>query len=275
MCLFTSALHWSTTSYRYHIPAKEALVVGQLPPLSNATLINGKGRSEDHLDWGLSVIRVQQNRRYRFRIISMSCDPNFTFSIDQHMLTVIEADGENTLRHEVDSLQIFAGQRYSVIMSADQDIGAYWIRAKPNRARTLDFTGGMNTAILRYDGAPENPSTDPTKPPDLTQPLKETDLHPLSNPAAPGEPYPGGADIVINLPHSFNATTFHYEMGGVTWVPPTVPVLLQILSGVHSAQDLMPVGSVHELPRNKVIELVLPGTGLNQGGPVSNQKILR
>ena len=47
----------------------------------------------------------------------MSCDPNYIFSIDGHPLRVIEADGVNQEMVTVDSLQIFAGQRYSVIVS--------------------------------------------------------------------------------------------------------------------------------------------------------------
>ena len=47
----------------------------------------------------------------------MSCDPNFTFSIDSHNFTVIEVDGVNSEALEVDSIQIFAGQRYSIVVS--------------------------------------------------------------------------------------------------------------------------------------------------------------
>jgi hypothetical protein len=32
---------------------------------------------------------------YRFRLVSISCDLNFTFSIDEHEMTVIEVDGTN------------------------------------------------------------------------------------------------------------------------------------------------------------------------------------
>lgn len=55
--------------------------------------------------------------RYRFRIINMSCALNYMFSIDGHLLQVIEADGVNHNPVVVDSLQIFAGQRYSVVVS--------------------------------------------------------------------------------------------------------------------------------------------------------------
>ena len=54
---------------------------------------------------------------YRFRLISLSCDPFYTFSIDGHNMTIIEADAVNTQPHTVDSIDILAGQRYSFIVS--------------------------------------------------------------------------------------------------------------------------------------------------------------
>ena len=47
---------------------------------------------------------------YRFRLVSISCDPNFTFSIDNHVMTIIEVDGTNVKPLQVDSIQIFAGK---------------------------------------------------------------------------------------------------------------------------------------------------------------------
>lgn len=41
----------------------------------------------------------------------------------------------------------------------------------------------------------------------------------------------------------------------------SVPVLLQILSGVTNANDLLPSGSVYNLPFNKTIEINIPGGG--------------
>jgi hypothetical protein len=59
---------------------------------------------------------------------------------------------------------------------------------------------------------------------------------------------------------------------GQTFHPPSVPVLLQILSGAHSAQDLLPNGLVYTLPSNKVIQLTLPAGAVSGiGGPVCYQ----
>ena len=55
-------------------------------PTPNSTLINGKGRFLGGPAADLAVINVDRNRRYRFRLVSISCDPNFVFSIDGHVM---------------------------------------------------------------------------------------------------------------------------------------------------------------------------------------------
>ena len=46
---------------------------------------------------------------YRFRLVSISCDPSFTFSIDGHQMTIIEVEGTNVQPLMVDSISIFVG----------------------------------------------------------------------------------------------------------------------------------------------------------------------
>jgi len=65
---------------------------------------------------------------YRFRLVSISCDPSFTFSIDSHQMTIIEVDSTNVQPLVVDSLQIFVGTRGSYYISScvvliDSEIG--------------------------------------------------------------------------------------------------------------------------------------------------------
>ncbi|KAF8888052.1 laccase 3 precursor [Infundibulicybe gibba] len=244
-----------TLSDWYHLPAKSAGLV----PTPASTLINGKGRYAGGPAIPLTVISVNPGSRYRFRLVSLSCNPNFVFSIDGHTMTVIEADGVSTEPLVVDSIQIFAGQRYSFVLTADRPVGNYWVRAKPNRPNFGEdsFNGGINSAILRYAGAAE---ADPTTTQGTsTAPLVEANLHPLSNPGAPGDPGPDGADVGLNLAMAFDATKLMFTINGASFIPPTAPVLLQILSGTKAAQDLLPEGNVYTLPPNQVIELSIPG----------------
>jgi len=160
----------------------------------------------------------------------------------------------------VDSLQVFAGQRYSVILNATQPVGNYWIRALPNTPGS-SFAGGQNSAILRYSGAPnQDPTTSLTT---GLMPLLEQNLHALFAPGVPGVPGYGNADINIEI--SANNIGGAYYMNGERYRPPTVPVLLQIMSGARQATDLMPSGSVYVLEPNKVVELTMKTLGF--GGP--------
>jgi iron transport multicopper oxidase len=81
----------------------------------------------------------------------MSCDANFFFSIDGHNLTVIEADSHALRPSVVDSIQMFAGQRYSVVVDAKANIGNYWVRSLPSVAVALNYTGMSSPCMSGID----------------------------------------------------------------------------------------------------------------------------
>ena len=54
---------------------------------------------------------MRRHDRYRFRLVSISCDPSFLFSIDGHQMTVIEVEGTNVQPYLVDGVNLFAGAR--------------------------------------------------------------------------------------------------------------------------------------------------------------------
>lgn len=251
----------------YHLTSRLAMPPNSLPPLADSILINGRGRSPEGPKTPLAVINVEYGKRYRLRLIQMACDPNFNFTIDDHEMTIIEADSIATKPYTVDFLPIYAGQRYSLVLHANQPIDNYWIRANPNTVRAESgFRNSINSAILRYTGAPPmEPS--PRRYPQARKPLVETSLKSLMNTKPPGQPYPGGADITINLQMAFDFETFLFTVNGAVFDAPKVPVILQILSGAENADLLLPKGSVYVLPPNKVVELSIPGTIEDLGGP--------
>ncbi|KAI0290168.1 laccase T2 copper depleted [Russula brevipes] len=247
----------------YHYPSLQAPDV----PLFNSTLINGRGRYSNGPPAPFAVVNVIRGLRYRLRLVSISCDPAYKFSIDKHQLTVIEADGINVQPLTVDSLDIFAGQRYSVVLNANRPVGNYWIRALPN-FEGQDYSSFRNLAILRYLGAiPFQPEPLPPQIEPSVLPLKETDLHPLVRDPVPGRPVPGGADININLEVKIDLVNGHplFFVNGTSFKSPDVPVLLQILSRNQNASDLLPKGSVYPLQGNKSVEISIPAGA--QGGP--------
>ncbi|KAK0498036.1 laccase lcc5 [Armillaria luteobubalina] len=250
-----------TLSDWYHAPAKELGL-----PIADSTLINGLGRYVNATTHDLAVVKVKKGTRYRIRMINLGCEASFRFSIDSHTMTIIEVDGINHVPYTVDEMDIFSGQRYSFVLNANQKIGNYWIRANPS-VGTQGYEDGINSAILRYNGADnEEPNT-----PLIPRPkrMDESELvilwKPLENPGAPGSPEKGGVDLALNLAFDFNDTNF--TINGYSFIPPTTPVLLQILSGAHNPHDLIPSHSIYSLPLNSTIEISMPGGVRNEAHP--------
>jgi len=72
----------------------------------------------------------------------------------------------------------------------------------------------------------------------------------------PGEPSPGGVNHSINLDVTFFKNAF--LVNNVSFADPSVPILLQILSGAKTVQDLVPAGSIYPLVRGESVELTIP-----------------
>ncbi|KAE9382889.1 hypothetical protein BT96DRAFT_1027474 [Gymnopus androsaceus JB14] len=92
---------------------------------------------------------------------------------------------------------MYPSQRYSVVLCAHQEIGNYRVRALSSAG-----VGAYNFE----NGAPNVEPTTSQSSSVVYVPLREADLHPLENPGAPGEPHPGGADVVLNLALGFTTT---------------------------------------------------------------------
>lgn len=106
----------------------------------------------------VEVFPVQLGRRYRFRIASngiLNCP--IQFSIDSHNFTVIASDGAPFEPIEVESVNIFAGERFDIIVHTDQAIGNYWMRTRGEA--DCGVKKAKQVAIVRYEGASDtNPS---------------------------------------------------------------------------------------------------------------------
>ena len=98
----------------------------------------------------------------------MSAIVPFRFAVEAHSFTVIEVDGVNHQPVTATSLSISAGQRYSIILHANQQIANYWI-AYPSKflgdtttVTNPNYNGTEAYAILWYQGAPDG--LEPTTP---------------------------------------------------------------------------------------------------------------
>jgi iron transport multicopper oxidase len=121
--------------------------IGDVP--FESALINGKGRYDRNSTTPLETFTVSRKDRIRFRLINASSTYRLRFAIDGHLLTVIAADGNLTKPYQVDSLVLAIGDRYDVIVNADQPVAKYWMRA--NTLESGEDHGV--SAILNYKGA--------------------------------------------------------------------------------------------------------------------------
>ncbi|KAF5371834.1 hypothetical protein D9615_009538 [Tricholomella constricta] len=238
-------------------------------PIPDSSLVNGVGRYNGGPLVPFAVVNVVQGKRYRFRVFALSCRPFFTFSIDDHTMDVMEFDGIEHDPVPAQNFDIFAAQRVSFVLHANQTIDNYWIRAFPtggNPAKNPNFNPSLSLAILRYKGAP---AVEPTTVNTPGNKLIEGDMHPIAE-EEPGKLGSGPADVAITLNIAQPNPPF-FDINGISYLSPPLPVLLQLLSGARTPQDLLPseqtalktYGKVFILPPNKLVEISIPGTGFH------------
>ncbi|CCH41015.1 Laccase-4 [Wickerhamomyces ciferrii] len=80
------------------------------------------------------VFKFKPDTRYRLRLINVGFFADLDFSIDNHPLTIIEADGTLVKPLDLEVLNIAVAQRYSVIINTNQssDNNMFWMHAKLN-----------------------------------------------------------------------------------------------------------------------------------------------
>ncbi|RDB26311.1 Laccase-2 [Hypsizygus marmoreus] len=224
-------------------------------PVSDSGTVNGIGRYQGGPNVPFAVTNVVSGKRYRLRVINQSARNVFTFSVDSHSLTVIEADGVATRPHTVDVIEMLAGQRYSVVLTANKPVANYWINAPfvgGLPSRNLHQNATLSRSILRYRGAPiAEPTTPWTLGPENGVPLIEANLVPLVNEVPPP------ADVNISLDLTVIAGQAIWNVNNISYLPPKVPTLNKVLAGSASFD---PTENTFILPAHKTIQIEFPPT---------------
>ncbi|KAJ1528150.1 hypothetical protein ONE63_008064 [Megalurothrips usitatus] len=162
VCLISDWIHeLATERFPGRLEATECHARGQMP---DTLLINGKGQYQvtaynASVKPPLEVFEVTPGKRHRFRMInSMSSVCPMEIIVQGHNLTVIATDGEPVRPVVVNSIISYSGERYDFIITASlSPPAAYWIQARGlGECATHQV---QQLAILRYAGAPEQPTT--------------------------------------------------------------------------------------------------------------------
>jgi FtsP/CotA-like multicopper oxidase with cupredoxin domain len=135
----------------------QATLAGPGPPgdnvLINGTNVQTNGSGSYHRN------TITKGKRYRLRLINTSTDNGYKVRLDGHNFTVITADFVPIEPYSTDWLFLNIGQRYDVIITANQAVDSYWFHAVVQVPCGANKNGNA-LAIFSYTGAN---STTPTR----------------------------------------------------------------------------------------------------------------
>lgn len=106
-------------------------------------IFNGQGQLPNGAKGELNTFPLKKGETVRFRIINTSSTYTFKLQFGDHAFTVIETDGQPVAPVEADGLIVDIGERFDILLTADQS-GTQYIRAA-----TMDEQYGL--ALLQYE----------------------------------------------------------------------------------------------------------------------------
>lgn len=98
---------------------------------------------------------------YRLRIYAMTIEHGYRLHLAEHKMTVVAADGSYVAPVEVDFLDVYSGERYDVLVVANQNPDKVY----EMRARVINFQGTLSdvdftSALFSYAGGSPSPGSD-------------------------------------------------------------------------------------------------------------------
>ncbi len=137
------------------------------PPSSDNVLFNGININPHGAGGSYRRITLTPGLKHRLRIINPSVENTFTLSLVGHTMTVIATDFRAGAASRRSARCGWAwGQRYDVIITANQAVGNYWFNATLPPGPCGVSANPHPAAIFSYTGASGTPTTPGTAPPD-------------------------------------------------------------------------------------------------------------
>ncbi|XP_011621392.1 monocopper oxidase-like protein SKU5 [Amborella trichopoda] len=220
--------------------AREILSTGKYDMgLPQAILINGKAPYNNPWSKEHEIFTVTQGQTYRFRISNVGLNMTLNFRIQNHKMKLVETEGSYTSQIMLDSLDVHVGQSYSVLVTADQNAGNYFMVASPRLVTTADNPNLMGIAVLHYDSSTTAPiGSLPVGPDQLDQEFSVNQARSIRWNMTTGaaRPNPQGTFNVTNVTinqtfilHSFPVEiegNTRFTVNNISYLTPTTPLKL-------------------------------------------------
>jgi FtsP/CotA-like multicopper oxidase with cupredoxin domain len=139
---------------------------GQGPPPADNILINGTNKNAAG-GGSYSKVKLTKGKKHRLRLVNTSVDNMIRVSLDNHAFQVITADFVPIHPYTTNWILLGIGQRYDIIINANQTSSNYWFRAETAQdcASSNNWHG---RSIFTYSDATEaDPTTNTTTIPNV------------------------------------------------------------------------------------------------------------
>lgn len=199
-----------------------------LAPIADNGLINGTMVSNSGGSYARTTLAA--GKKHRLRLINTAVDGHFQVSLDGHTMTVIAADFVPIVPYNASWIFIGIGERYDVIITADQSPGSYWFRAESQDTAGCgsNFQNGNIRSIFSYE-VHETETPISTATPYTKRCTDETELVPYWNSFVPEADIPAFTQLDTAINQSTDANgdlTVYWQVNGtplrVNWGSPTV-----------------------------------------------------
>lgn len=209
------------------------------------------------------ILPVKPGKTYRLRIASVASLSALNFLIQGHKMTVVEADGHYVEPVELENLDVYSGESYSVLLRADQDPSKNYWAAINVRGRQPKTPAGL--AVLNY--LPNLSTKLPTTPPPpspvwndyaYSKTLAKKFLA-LSGHEEPPPMKPTRQLILLNTQNRINGF-IKWAINNISLVPPPTPYLAAMKYKIQGAYDPTPPPDVYQ-PRD--YNITIPPTNPN------------
>lgn len=113
-----------------------------------------------YADAGTTKVSVNRGETVLLRVINSALNQQLFFTVANHRLTVVEADGAYKKAYTTNVIMVGPGQTTSVLLTADQAPGRYYMAARAYASGTnVPFDNTTTTAILEYNTATRRTSS--------------------------------------------------------------------------------------------------------------------
>lgn len=181
-------------------------------------------------------------KSHRLRVLNSAIQSTFKFHIDGHKFWVIANDFVPIVPYETDILTIHIGQRYDIIVNADQPVGDYWMRSDNQQiCAQLQWPRDIK-GVVHYQGSER--ATPTSSPKEYVEDCNDEPYESLTpySPMDVGEQEVEISKLVAAGPSPANPSLFKWTLGGTAFRSefgePTLRTISQNGSIPHHSGDL-------------------------------------